>query len=146
MHSVIGYVVEDEYGSPAKHILIQPPEGKKFDYEAMHDINKLSITKLHEVGADREASLNLLLALVHREDVLVWYAPFVDKFLKQVMEEADNTALYNLIDVYKIAKESSLNPADYRLETVCDETGIDNLFDLKEYLERLPAAERKRRV
>lgn len=143
VHSVIGYQINDE---PA--VLIQPPEGTKYSYEAMHDVNGISIPELVEEGKDREHTLRNMLFRLFDEDVLVWYAPFIQKFKSQVEEEIDQNSSPHtkLIDVYALAKQKMLNSPSYKLADVYDYTGTSNLVELKEYIDKLPEPKRVRRV
>lgn len=141
VHSVIGYEL-GRMDKPTEYTLIQPREGSKYSYEAMHDINGISIPELRERGASREESLAILNHEMDFEDVLVWYKPFVSKFLK--LENFNE--VYTLIDLYALAKQKEFDPPSYKLGEVYEYTGTDNLFDLYDYLNTLPEPKRVRRV
>lgn len=143
VHSVIGYEISD--GVDTQQYLIKPREDSKFSYEAMHEINGISISEIKAKGLSRKESLRMLVNTI-TEELLVWYAPFINKFLLQVSKELDIAMTYSITDTYALAKHKGLASPSYKLADVYDYTGTDNLFDLYDYLDKLPEPKRIRRV
>lgn len=151
VHSVIGYEVgyTPGYNPNFKNfdsVLIQPPEGTHYSYEAMHDINGIAIPELIVQGQDRAESVGQLVQLLEDQEVLVWYQPFIVKFFSQLAKESNNKVYCFLVDLYQLAKQKDFNPPSYKLADVYEYSGADNLFDLQTYLEALPEPKRIRRV
>lgn len=140
VHSVIGYELDGE------SVLIQPREGTSYNYEAMHDINGIAIPELIQRGEDRKSTLKTLLDDIDSVTVLVWYKPFMLKFLNQVATEVGYDSNITCIDLYTIAKQKEFNPPSYRLADVLEFTGTSNLFELNDYLNTLPEPVRRSRV
>lgn len=140
VHSVIGYELNSEA------ILIQPREGTSYSYEAMHDINGIAIPELIQRGADRLESLKNLIEAIDSVPTLVWYKPFITKFLNQVFVELAYDRNVACIDLYAKAKQREFNPPSYKLADVYEFTGTSNLFELNDYLDKLPEPTRRSRV
>lgn len=150
IHSVIGYVLAGPAtlgeGSSIREAIIQPRENTAYSYEAMHDINGLSIPYLREFGADRKETLDILLNDIDCETILVWYKPFIAKYLKQVEEETDRPYRCTLIDLHQIAKQKGLDSSSFKLADVYEYTGTEDLFQLYSYLSSMPEPTRLKRV
>ena len=140
VHSVIGYELDGE------SVLIQPRESTSYSYEAMHDINGIAIPELIQRGEDRKSTLKNLLEAIDSVPVLVWYKPFMLKFLNQVAIELGYDRNVACIDLYGRAKQKEFNPPSYRLADVLEFTGTSNLFELYDYLNNLPEPVRRSRV
>lgn len=140
-HTVIGYNLGD------KNILIQAPDGAKFSYEAMHDINGISIPELQEFGADRLQSLNSMLGALHNETVYIYYLPFIKQFIKQACEELQlPEPNVHWVDVYEKAKLKKLPTSDLKLATLYEHMGVDNLIDLYKRLDLFKDLPRSKRL
>lgn len=146
VHSVIGYEVRDSNGF-IQNNLIQPRDGSEFSFEAMHDVNGISIPELIEQGATREKSLlSLVSRFVLYKEILVWYAPFVKKFITQVADELDLIIDFKVVDLYAIAKQKGINSPDFKLASVYEYMGVNNMLDLYDKLQQLPDPQRLRRL
>lgn len=145
VHSVIGYELAQLSTIP-EYVLIQPPEGTSYSYEAMHDINGISIPELVATGNSREESIGHLIQLLEDQEVLVWYQPFITKFFGQLAKESNNQVYCFTIDLFQLAKQKDFDPPSYKLADVYEYTDTNNLFDLYSYLESLPEPKRIRRV
>lgn len=149
VHSVIGF--ELGYADGTESYLLQPRDGTSFDYSAMHDVNRIKIPELIEVGKDRWESLDHLFSAIIDQDVLVWYSPFIKAFMVSIKEELKDLGLYGkcdfiLVDLMHEAKNKALNTSNLQLATVYRETGTSDLFELYEYLKALPEPTTLRRV
>lgn len=143
-HDVIGYQLNND-----EPILIQPREGISYDYEAMKDVNGISIPKLKEVGKDREESLDNLLQALDGE-VYIFYGPFINKFLALTLVEREQPNLnIELVDVYAMAKNRNLNALgvpNQKMDTLMSYSEAKDLVELADWLETFPLSERKRRL
>lgn len=145
VHSVIGYEL-CHTDKPCEQVLIQPREGSKFSCEAMHDINGISIPDLRAKGEDRRESLKTLLDSIDSLPTLIWYKPFVNRFLNLIFIELAYDRNVCLIDVFALAKQKKFDPPSYKLKDVYEYTDTDNLFDLHDYLSGLPEPTRLKRI
>lgn len=140
IHSVIGYVMDSEA------VLIQPPEGARFSYEAMHDVNGFSIPELQEQGKDRVSTLMEMLNTLDEQTVMVYYLPFIKKFIQLAQDEVGHVINVDWVDVYEKAKQKKLPTNDLKLATLYEHCGVDNLPALDRRLDLFKNLPRGRRL
>lgn len=146
IHSVIGFEIHSDNG--IEKVLIQPKDSTKFDYEAMHDVNKLSIPELKEVGKNRVETLRYFLARIEQEEtILVWYAPFFYDFLSSVLDELNIDGVQvGILDLLEEARQTKFETPNYNLQEVLESLRCKDLLELFDKLSSLPKIEKVRRV
>lgn len=143
VHSVIGFKIDKEDA-----VLIQPRGDEKFSYDAMHDINGISIPQLKQWGSDREETLTRFIARVHDADIVfVYYLPFIKQFLGSIYKELDvSPEPINMIDVHSIAKDKKVLANNLKLGSMYDYYNVDTIADLYYRLETIDNIKKVRRV
>lgn len=146
IHSVIGFELHSD--QEIEKVLIQPKDSTKYSYEAMHDINGISIQELKEVGKTRKETLEYFISKISDEEILlVWYAPFFSDFLSAVLDELDIDGLnVGILDLLEEARQTKFETPSYHLQDVLDSLNCRDLISLFNTMAVLPKLKKVRRV